>query len=200
MTVKPGVDWGEVGPTPPTAIPVSTDAGAADVLARGREPLLRAGDLFHTVGRPGSGDDSDTARKLPIDLLHAVVDGVAMDAVAHVVVRTHGRLGWWRGPIVCVMNVEFLGRHDVAPRAHPNDGRFDVVEVASSMSLRARWQAFRRLATGTHVPHPDIAIRRGREELFTFDRPFRLWVDGVPRGTVRSLTVSVVPDAAAVYV
>ena len=34
---------------------------------------------------------------------------------------------------------------------------------------------------------------------WTFERPLRLWVDGVKRGTVRSLAVAVEPDAAVVY-
>ena len=76
------------------------------------------------------------------------------------------------GPIVAVMNVDRLGRWDVAPRAHPNDGALDVVEVDAAMGVRARWQARRRLPTGTHVPHPAIRTRRGRPSAaWTFDRP-----------------------------
>jgi diacylglycerol kinase family enzyme len=67
------------------------------------------------------------------------------------------------------------------------------------MSLRERWHASRRLRTGAHVPHPRIASRRSRQETFTFDRPMALWLDGVSRGTVRSLSVSVVPDATEIY-
>ena len=198
MTVKPGADWGEVVSMPGDLIGVSTDAALREALSQGAAVRVGGGDLFRTVGAsPSAGG---TALELPIDLLRIVADGVATDAVAHVVARVPGRLGGWRGPILCVMNVEYLGGHDVAPRAHPNDGRFDVVEVSPSMSLRARGQAYRRLATGTHVPHPDIAARRGREETFTFDRPLQLWIDGVSTGTVRSLTVSVAPDAAVVYV
>ena len=51
-----------------------------------------------------------------------------------------------------------------------------------SMSIRDRVQASRRLATGTHIPHPRIASRRSRHETFTFDRPMGLWLDGVERG------------------
>ena len=68
------------------------------------------------------------------------------------------------------------------------------------MSLRARWQAWRRLRTGDHVPHPDITTRRIRAESFTFDRPVGVWVDGVDCGTVATLDVEVEPDAAEIYV
>ena len=52
------------------------------------------------------------------------------------------------------------------------------------MTLRARWQARRRLPTGTHVPHPAIRTRRLREASWPFDPPLRLWVDGVAHGSV----------------
>ena len=97
------------------------------------------------------------------------------------------------------MNVDHLGEWDVAPRAHPGDGRADVVEVDASMGVRARWQARRRLPSGTHVPHPHVAARRVAEASWTFDRPRQLWVDGVRRGTVRSLRVVVEPDGAVVH-
>ena len=60
-------------------------------------------------------------------MLRVDADGRRLTAVAHVVARGGGP--WWRGPIVAVMNADRLGRWDVAPRAHPNDGRLDVVEV-----------------------------------------------------------------------
>ena len=54
------------------------------------------------------------------------------------------------------------------------------------MSVRARWQAWRRLRSGSHVPHPDITVRRIRAEAFSFDARVGVWVDGVERGTVRA--------------
>ena len=37
------------------------------------------------------------------------------------------------------------------------------------------------------------------EQAWTFDRPQRLWVDGVARGSVRSLRVVVEPDGAVIH-
>lgn len=200
MTVRPGTDWGEVVLIPADAIELGSDAELAAALDR-REAqplLLRGGDLFRAVGAPSAS--APTSVRLPVDVLRVDAGGHTLTAVAHVIARRAGRLGWWRGAILCIMNAEHLGRADVAPRAHPNDGRFDVVEVSASMSLRSRWQAWRRLGTGTHLPHPEIATRRGRREEFRFDRPLMLYVDGVERGVVRSFTVSVVPDAAVIHV
>jgi hypothetical protein len=199
MTVRPGAAWGDVVAVPDGALDVRRDDElAAAVERRESRPLVvTGGDLYRTAGSPaGAG----TVVRVPIDVLNVSADGVAMTAVAHVLARRPGRLGWWRGRIVAAMNSEHIGAWDVAPRSHPNDGRFDLVDVAASMSLRERWQASRRLRTGTHVPHPRIASRRSRQETFTFDRSMGLWLDGVSRGTVRSLTVSVVPDAIEIYI
>ncbi len=96
------------------------------------------------------------------------------------------------------MNTDRLGRWDVAPRAHPNDGRADVVEVDRADGRAARWQAQSRSPSGTHLPHPLLHNRRIRAETWTFERPLGLWVDGVGKGTVRSLRVAVEPDGATV--
>lgn len=199
MTVRRGTEWGDLVAAPDGAAEVTSDGELAAAIGGGGPPVVvRGGDLHRALGAPPA---SEQARRVPIDVLHVVADGAdEILAVAHVVVRLRGQLGWWRGPIVAAMNVDHLGAWDVAPRAHPNDGWLDVVEVSPAMSVRARWQARRRLATGTHVPHPDITVRRARSVSFEFVEPLGLWVDRVPRGTVRSLAVTIEPDAAVVYV
>ena len=177
---------------------VGSDAELAGVLSGGVRPVVvRGGDLHRSLGSP---EGEAVTRKVPIDLIAVAIDGRRLAAVAHVIARRRGRSGWWRGPILAVMNVDHLGDWDAAPRAHPNDGWLDVIEVGESMSLRARWQAWRRLRTGSHVPHPEIAMRRIRSESFTFASPMGVWIDGVDSGAVRSLHVEVEPDGAEVYV
>jgi hypothetical protein len=198
MTVRPGSGWGERVPLPADAVTAASDAELARWVAEGdRWPIvLRGGDLHRTLGEPAPGDD---VLRVPIDLLRVTTDGDEYVAAAHVVVRRPGPLGWWRGPVVAVMNAEHLGRWDVAPRAHPNDGRADVVEVSATMGWRARWQAWRRLPSGTHVPHPAVTMRRITHERFEWDEPLAVWVDDVLVGRSRRLEVAVIPDAATVY-
>ena len=193
--IRRGADWGETVPYPPLVVAVPTDAGlAALVAASDPRPLrLVGGDLLATLGGSSSGR---VLRRVPIDVMTVVADDRQITAVAHVVAR--GRT-WWRGPIVAVMNAEHIGTWDVAPRAHPNDGQLDVVEVDAAMTVRARWQARRRLPSGTHVPHPAIAMSRAKQRSWTFERPLRLWVDGVAHGTVRSLGVAIEADGVTVY-
>lgn len=193
MTIKRGEEWGEPVDLPDDSVDVFGDADAVEQLVAGRTVRLCGGDVWTSLGaqtrRAG-------AMRFPIDLLRVEADGRRFVAIAHVVARR----SWWRGPIAAVMNVDRLGDWDAAPRAHADDGRADVIEVDPAMGVRARWQAWRRLRTGTHLPHPLLHNRRVTAESWAFDRPLRLWVDGVKRGTVRSLDIVVEPDAAFVHV
>ena len=198
MTIRPGETWGEAVPVPAELVDVAGDADLAAHVAR-RDPRavrLVDGDLLRTLGGRSVGPQ---LQRFPIDVLHVEADGRVLTAVAHVIVhdrRWHG----WRGPIIAVMNADRRGRWDIAPRAHPNDGRVDVVEVDPAMSGRARWQARRRLPTGTHVPHPTIHLTRAAERTWRFDRPLGLWVDSVGQGTVRGLRIRVEPDGAVIHI
>jgi len=199
MTIRPGEPWGEVVERPPGLVPAADDAAVAAHLRRrdGRPVLVTGGDLLRTLGGP-SRDGS--VRRYPVDLLRVDLDGgLVLGAVAHVVVRRPGRLGWWRGPLWAACNVSAVGAWDVAPRAHPNDGRLDVVRVAATMSVRARLQASRRLRTGTHLPHPAVSVTRGVTGTWCPPPGAVVIVDGVGSGSARGLTVTVEPDAGLVH-
>jgi hypothetical protein len=203
MTVERGGAWGRVAPLPADGVIVRSDRDAAavvaDARARGIElPTigLLGGDLCKTLG--GTGDESrlrgSDAITLPIDVAEADVDGRAHVFLAHVVARR----SWWTGRVWAAMNAEWLGDWDVAPRAHPGDGLLDTLDV--SMSLRDRRKARRRLATGTHVPHPAIAQqRRGHAEV-TFDSAMGIWIDGLRVGDATSLAVRVTGEVIDVVV
>ncbi len=198
MTIKRGEDWGATVPRPADGRTAESDAEVARLVAADddRPVIVTGGDLHRTIGSPRP---TDTALRLPIDVIEVEADGSTFTAVAHVVLRRPGRLGWWRGPLVAAMNAEFIGDWDVATRAHPNDGRFDVVVVDESLGVRERWQARRRLPTGAHVPHPAITITQRTEASFTFARPVAVFVDGVRRATTTAVTVRIQPDAAVVH-
>jgi YegS C-terminal NAD kinase beta sandwich-like domain len=200
VTIRKGQAWGERGGLPPGGTVVGSDAEARRVVTAARRagdpvpPLgLVGGDLCRTLG--GRGDEgrigSGEAARLPVDIGSVLIDGVQHWFVAHLVARR----SWWRGRIVAAMNAEYLGAWDVAPRAHPNDGVLDVLDVAASFSLRDRAKARRRLPSGGHVPHPAIAVSRRPAVQLDFDRPFPVWLDGEHVGEARHLSVRVEPDA-----
>lgn len=204
MTIRPGDAWGRSVARPDALIVAAGDADiVAAVLAAQRDgpPVaVGGGDLARTLGNPPLADRAEL-NELPIDLVVVTVDGgPAHTACAHVTAHSPWwRGGWWRGPVVIAMNAEFLGGLDVAPRGHPNDGRIEVFEVASSMSVRARLAARRRARHAGHVPHPDITTRSLRRADWQFAAPMAVRVDGRRVGAARRMEIRVEPDAAVVY-
>lgn len=199
MTIRRGHEWGETVARPDDLLVAHGDAELAELVGgNGDRPLtVDGGDLFRSLGAPAP---RDPVQRLPMDALTVTIDGRELLAVAHVLARPVSRAGWWRGPLLAVMNADHAGDWNVAPRAHPNDGRFDVVEVDAGMRWRDRWQARGRLPQGTHVPHPDIAVRTATEAEWSFARPMRVAVDGVHRGNATRLAVRISPDHFAIHV
>lgn len=185
MTIRRGEPWGSEVPRP-ADLPLAASDRA---LAAADGPIgLTGGDVFRSLGSP---PPRDPVQQVELDAIEVVLDGgQPLLGVAHVVARR----SWWRGRVVACMNVDHLGDWNVAPRAHPNDGRLDVVECAAGMSLRARWAARSRLPAGTHVPHPDIEVGRITDRRWEFDRAHRVWVDGEHVGSTRTLTVRCLAD------
>jgi hypothetical protein len=199
MVVERGAAWGTPGPLPDDGVVVRSDAEARAIAERCRragEPVpplgLLGGDLCRTLG--GRGDEarlrSPEANRLPVDLGAVLIDGRLHWFVAHLIARR----GWWRGRIVAAMNAEYVGPWDVAPRSHPNDGRLDTLDA--DLPFGDRLKARRRLATGSHVPHPGIRERRVDAAQFEFGEPMTVWLDGVRlEGSARRLSVRVERDA-----
>ena len=202
MTISKGSDWGRPVPRPDDLRIAATDAELAAQLTDGtdRPVAVAGGDLFRTMGSRPIGDREELMA-FPVDLVDVSLDGGAgYVGVAHVVARLPARRGGaWRGPILAVMNAEFIGEFDVAPRGHPNDGRVETLLVDESMSVRQRMASRRRLLNATHLPHPRIATRPVRSATYDFDVQLRVFVDGVDVGTAHSITVTVRPDAAIVH-
>ena len=203
MPIGRGEDWGRAAALPANGVIVSTDAEANAVVTEARRtgspipPLgLAGGDLSRSLGGRGDVDRlrSDHATELRCDLGSALLDGRLVWFVSHLVLRR----SWWQGPVVAAMNGGHLGRWDVAPRAHPGDGRLDVIEADLGWSDRLK--AWRRLPAGLHVPHPAIRERQVTAAQFEFPRAAEAMVDGVPVGSVEQVSVRVEPDALLIFV
>lgn len=202
MTVEKGRDWGLVGPPSDALVVVRSDAEARAVLEEARrsgEPPpvlgLLGGDLCRTLG--GRGDEGrlrGAPTLVTVDLGVALLDGRIHHFLSHLVLRR----SWWRGRVIAAMNAQYLGRWDVAPRAHPGDGRLDVLD--GDLSLGDRWKARRRVPLGTHVPHPDIAQRRVSAWTVTLDRPTPAWLDGERVVEAQTIALRLEPDAVHVAV
>jgi len=208
MTIKPGQAWGRPVPRPPDLVVVHSDVELANAISqeRGLPIGVGGGDLARTLGvtsaSAGTLATRPTVNEYLIDLLEVRIDGAEEPIVtcAHVVARSPWRSGHWlRGRILVVMNAEFIGEWDIAPRGHPNDGRVEIVDVDASMTARERLAARRRLPTGTHVPHPSITTRSVKTGSWQFERPLDVVADGRRVARASSLSIDVLADAATVY-
>ncbi len=202
MTISKGSSWGRTVTRPAGLRLAATDAELATLLSdgTGRPVAVSGGDMFRTMGSRPMGDRTDLMA-FPLDVVDVDLDGRApIVAVSHVLARLPTRWGGaWRGPILVVMNAEFIGDADVAPRGHPNDGRVETLLVDESMTARQRWASHRRMRNAMHLPHPQISTRSVRSAVFDFDMALRVFADGVDVGSARSMTITVRPDAAVVH-
>ena len=95
-------------------------------------------------------------------------------------------------------NSGILRGRDVLPRAHPNDGFVDVLEVDPKITVRQRATAWRRSATGSHLPHPSIRVSRSIDFQWS-GRPSYMIADGVTYKGVVWLQCTVLADAMSIY-
>ncbi|MGB1505778.1 MAG: hypothetical protein ACPHDT_09885 [Acidimicrobiales bacterium] len=68
------------------------------------------------------------------------------------------------------------------------------------MPVTDRIKARRRMVSGTHIPHPNIAVRRVRAAQFEFERPTNIYLDGRLTTSARALSIRVEPDAIDLWV
>lgn len=190
MAIKPGEDWGApVERSPLLRVALSDRQLAAMATSGADTPIsVAGGDLYRSLGSPRS---RRSMRRVPIDMIQITVDSGTFQAVAHVALYR----SLWRGSAIAVCNCSEIGSWNVAPRAHPNDGLLDIVEVSAEMAVRARWQARSRLVTGTHLPHPDISYERVTTKRWEFERSVHCYVDGERVGRTKTAEVTVLPDA-----
>lgn len=211
MTIRRGVDWGEPGPLAPGAPVVDGDAalvravlGAVEA-GRAVEVGLLGGDLHRTLGSPRHTVEELRAgegMRLPVDLGEVVLhrpDGSEDRAwfCAHLV-ATEGRGPLFADRSVVVMNAAFRGGLNLGPRAHPGDGLLDITD--GRLGWWERRLARGRMATGSHLPHPDLAVARRRSVEASFDRPARVALDGTEVGSAVALQVWCRADAVTVVV
>lgn len=196
MPVEKGQPWGSPGYLPADAPVADSDAALAQLIGAGHAAVgVCAGDLARTLGASPSADRDGKKQLLPIDAIEIELpDGSTHLGIAHVVVGSPLR----HRESLAIMNAAFIGSFNVAPRAHPGDGRLDVVHAALSPSDRAK--AWRRLPTGTHVPHPGIRMRRQQDGVLSWAGRKRIQVDGVAVGRASELRFRVRPEALVVGV
>jgi hypothetical protein len=197
VPIAKGQPWGTPGDVPEGVVRVRSDADARAVLEearRDRRPFpilgLLGGDLRRTLG--GTGPDL-TGVRFTVDLGEVMIDGRLRLFVAHLVARN--RL-WTRAFVA--MNAQFVGRWNLGPRAHPNDGLLDTYDV--HLAVGQLLAVHKRLPLGAHLPHPGIKEKRTASIPVDLDRPLPVYLDGEKATVAARLVVRVEPDAVDVVV
>lgn len=202
MTIRKFSEWGRLIVRPEVIEICNSDAQVARVVTQYRSrgtPIphihVTAGSLATTLGELLPLPSTEV-RELPIDLLHIsyrISSGMQCTAIAANSVLMKRRL--WAGQIVVATNSGYLRTWEIAPRAHPNDGVFDVVEVNANMSWRHRLIARHRLPHGRHLPHPSVGIHQCGSESWQFDKPIKLYIDDEFVGRITYVHVTIEADA-----
>lgn len=198
MTIRKGEQWGSRIAMPSHIRHVSSDAEIA--LCTSDDFIsISNGDIHLTLGSPVLQKNEAECTLLLIDALQVhilLTDGsenVSLAASCIEIGRFFSVLH--RHRFICITNGGIVDSRNLAPRAHPNDGRFDVITVEASMSIRERLIARKKALTGSHLPHPCLSVRQS--ESFSTQRQGHrddLVIDGVIISDWTEVSVSILPD------
>lgn len=116
---------------------------------------------------------------------------------ARFAVQVDGEALLVRGWSVAVSNSgRYGGGMRLAPDASLEDGLLDLVTTSATSRL-AFLRALPKVFQGTHVAEPSVTVRPARRVHIAADRPFRVFADGDPVGSL-PCTISVRPGAVRV--
>lgn len=157
--------------------------------------IVTGGDIARSLGDPSPPNIGANCTEVPIDAFRITITLRNGNTITHIA-SSHVMIGnWFRGRLICVTNGGFIGLKNVSPRAHPNDGFFDVMSLLPSMGFQQRYRARQKSILGTHTPHPLVEASRARtiefSPLFRFET---LRIDGRRIRSWGSIHIEIVPD------
>jgi hypothetical protein len=157
--------------------------------------IVLSGDIAQSLGNPPAPSVGSECTEVSIDALQVVVtrrSGVSESIIASSSVIIGS---WFRGRLLYVTNGGTVGVRNVAPRAHPNDGFFDVMALDPSMGFHQRLLARDRSRLGNHVPHPLINNNRARSiEFDRVNRTEKLRIDGRKIESWANVQINIIAD------
>jgi YegS C-terminal NAD kinase beta sandwich-like domain len=219
--LRHGQPWGRPASGAPDLEIAGDDADLAEAVARHPGALARfrpspESDIARAIGLQhiAAGTMEVALDALALDdvgehggtaAVNAVVVGRPPDRLrwmtraTRLAVTVDGR-SWFAGaaPTVVIASGQYLRGADLVPRGHPGDGWVEVQVYALARNERGPMR--HRLATGAHVPHPRIHTSRAQRVELETTRALPLEIDGRPRGRIRRLAVTVVPEAIRILI
>ena len=208
MTIQKGQDWGRSVARPDKLHLVADDqeAGAylnqhLSVAGPPLEIAILKSNISRTLGVSGANIQKSEMLRTEFDVVEATfeLENSKVRERRYFLGHAFIRSKWFRGETVGVLNSSFVGRRDWAPRSHPNDGKFDVIEFDESISIRQRLTAYRLMRSGSHLPHPKIRHRQMTQYSAGCIESSTLYIESIRVGNVKSCIFNVLPDAVVLY-
>jgi hypothetical protein len=208
MTIRKGQDWGAFESRPSGLKVVVDDIAASELITNQylnfemplRISILNSG-LSRTLGIKHSSPRSNQMLCTKFDVIEAnytPTDSLEVSRRCFVGNAFINRNRFF-GKTIAILNSSFVGNQDWAPKAHPNDGKLDLIEFESSMSIRQRLTAFKLMKSGAHLPHPKIRYRQVSEFEFSDERSATLSIEGRRICSIKRCVFTVLPDAVNLY-
>ena len=202
MNIEKGRSWGSLSPLPPEGVIIKTNKELLekvnDCKRQGIDlPTfgLLGGDLWRTLGGRRAEERlyGGEATTLDIDLGCALLDGKIFWFCAHMFIGSK-----LKGEKIFISNVAHYGKMNPAPKAHPGDGKFDMLEV--KLSPLQTFKAVKRVSAGTHIPHPGIKYKQVSSEQFSFGKKLSIEIDGKNIGKFSTVSIRIENEALRVVI
>jgi len=202
MNIEKGRSWGSLSPLPPEGVIIKTNKELLekvnDCKRQGIDlPTfgLLGGDLWRTLGGRRAEERlyGGEATTLDIDLGCALLDGKIFWFCAHMFIGSK-----LKGEKIFISDVAHYGKTNPAPKAHPGDGKFDMLEV--KLSPFQTFKAVKRVSAGTHIPHPGIKYKQVSSEQFSFEKKLSIEIDGKNIGKFSTVSIRIENEALRVVI
>ncbi len=202
MNIEKGRSWGSLSSLPPDGVIIKTNKELLEKVNNCKKqgidlPTfgLLGGDLWRTLGGRRAEERlyGGEATTLDVDLGCALLDGKIFWFCAHMFIGSK-----LKGEKIFISNVAHYGKTNPAPKAHPGDGKFDMLEV--KLSPLQTFKAVKRVSAGTHIPHPGIKYKQVSSEQFSFGKKLSIEIDGKNIGKFSTVSIRIETEALRVVI
>lgn len=178
MPIDESRPWGEVVDAVQDMVTFDRESTLSGVLSEAgpRNVRMGGGDFVDVTGGPSNL--AGRVRRYPCDVLHVAGGATPLFSIGTIELRKRR----WRilGGFMIATNIGRRGSEVYSSRAHPNDGKFEVIDALNGLTPRELLTLSRRLSTGGDIGHPRVRQRQATN--FLAPEPLHVFVDGVHRG------------------
>ena len=167
-------------------------------LIRAKSLFMTSGDIQRTLGVQHNSKNSECVRVIIDAIAVSYTDSFGIEHSDVCIGSLSIARRFLRGAVSVVTNSGYWRGHEVAPRAHLNDGKLDIFEVSGAMRWNQRRLMWQKTISGTHLPHPLLSYSQG--EFFHWQgSPRRLTIDGQFVAVTTKVSCRVQSDCVQVY-